>query len=109
MAMYQATHPGVYLTPKPRSETFALHGPGPDDLSTPLYPFRHPNGQEWTSDEIKTAESIFTYGYAYPEVPEGKSGDDLRVFTTERVNQLYGPNTDSASFQGPESGAPQSE
>lgn len=36
------------------------------------------------------AESIFTTGYAYPEVPAGKTGDALRIFTTQKANQLYG-------------------
>lgn len=103
-AMYQASHPDLYLTPHPRSPTFALSGPGPDDLSTPLYPFRHPNAKEWTSNDVKTAESIFDYGYAYPEVPYGKSRDELKLIATERANQLYGPKIDS-SFEGEESGA----
>ncbi|MCJ1363187.1 hypothetical protein MMC16_002294 [Acarospora aff. strigata] len=105
MAMYQASHPGVALTPRTRSQTFALGGDGPDDLSTPLYPFRRSNGVEWTSNDIKTAESIFATGYAYPEVPAGRSGESLRIFTTERANQLYGPNLQAASFVGNESGA----
>ena len=104
-AMYQASHPGSYLSPKPRSPTFALTGPGPDDLSTPLYPFRHPNAREWTSDDIKTAESIFNYGYSYPEVPSGLSGNALQKFATEKANELYGPTTADSSFEGDKSGA----
>ena len=103
-AMYQASHPGVYLTPKPRSPTFALHLPGTDDLSTPLYPFRHPNANEWTSDDVKTADSIFTYGYSYPEVPQGFSEGQLKDFVTKRSNELYGPKKD-ISFEGDKSGA----
>lgn len=107
-AMWQATHPGDYMSPAPRSPTFALDGPGPDDLSTPLYPFRHPNGNEWNSDEIKDVEDIFTYGYTYPEVPAGRSGDDLRTYTAERVNELYGLREAQApSFEGQDSGAPE--
>ena len=105
LAMYQATHPGVYITPAQGSPTFADPNPGIEGLATPLYPFRHPNGEEWTSDDVKTAESIFTYGYAYPEVPVGKSASDLKTFATEKANELYGPNLASESFQGPESGA----
>lgn len=88
--MFQASHPGLTLTPAPRSPTFALGGNGPDDLSTPLYPFRHTSGIEWKSIDMKTAESIFATGYAYPEVPAGKTGDALRIFTTQKANQLYG-------------------
>ena len=106
--MFQATHQTLTLTAGPRSSTLALGGDGQDDLLTPLYPFRHDNGKEWTSDDIKTAESIFQYGYAYPEVPVGRSGSDLQTFTTEAVKRLYGPNTNDASFKGDGSGAPQS-
>ncbi|KAI9878571.1 MAG: hypothetical protein M1830_000528 [Pleopsidium flavum] len=105
MAMYQASHPGLSITPAPRSPTFALGGDGPDDLFTPLYPFRHTSGKEWTSNDLISAESIFTTGYAYPEVPAGKTGDALRIFATQKANQLYGPNLKSASFVGNESGA----
>ncbi|KAI9882625.1 MAG: mitochondrial inner membrane protein required for protein import [Watsoniomyces obsoletus] len=106
MSMYQATHPDQVLQSGPRSETFALGGEGPDDLSTPLYPFRHADGREWTSDEIKTADSTFKYGYAYPEVPQGRSGEDLRQFTAAAVNRLYGVEIDQ-SFQGEDSGVPE--
>jgi tyrosinase len=104
-AMYQATHPGEAVTPEPRSPTFALGGSGPDDIRTPLFPFRNGDGREWNSDQIKTAQSIFTYGYSYPEVPQGRSATDLRTFTTGRINALYGPNTATPSFQGARSGA----
>lgn len=106
MAMYQASHPNTYLTPQSRSPTFALHLPGTDDLSTPLYPFRHPNAKEWTSNDVKTAASIFKYGYSYPEVPPGLSDDALRKFTSQKANDLYGPKVGSASFNGDKSGAP---
>ena len=105
-AIYQASHPNVYITPAPRSPTYALSGPGPDDLFTPLYPFRHPDAREWTSDDVKTAESIFEYGYAYPEVPSGQTGDELRTFSIQKVNELYGPKIEDPSFQGDESGVP---
>lgn len=106
MAMYQASHPNTYLGPEPRSPTFALHLPGTDDLSTPLYPFRHPNAKEWTSHDVKTAQSIFNYGYSYPEVPPGLSDDALRQFTSEKVNELYGPKVQGPFFEGDKSGAP---
>lgn len=106
MAIYQASHPSVYLTPARHAPTYALSGPGTDDLFTPLYPFRHPDAREWTSDDVKTAESIFEYGYAYPEVPSSQTGDDLRVFAIQKVNELYGPKTEDPSFQGSESGVP---
>lgn len=109
-AMWQATHPGVYLQPEPGSPTFALSGDGQDTITTPLYPFRNANGQEWNSDQIKRAEDIFTYGYAYPEVPQGRSTESLRRFTCRQINRLYGePQTSdrkvAASFRGLASGA----
>jgi len=108
MAMYQASHPGLVVTPGPRSPTQALGGPGPDDISTPLYPFRHPDAKEWTSNDVSTAESIFTYGYAYPEVqPSSGSSASLQTQATQKVNELYGPDINSHSFQGVDSGAPQ--
>lgn len=109
-AMYQASHPGVTLMSRRRSPTIALGGPGPDDLNTPLFPFRHPDWAQWTSNDVANAESIFTYGYSYPEVPQGLSTQDLQAFTTERVNELYAPQSGSALpalarlFLGNESG-----
>jgi tyrosinase len=102
-AMYQATHPGVTLTPRRRAPTFALGGDGQDDINTPLYPFRHPNGREWTSRDVSDAASIHRYGYAYPDVPAGMSQAELRQFVTQKINQEYGPNTQSQGFSNVES------
>lgn len=111
-AMYQASHPGVTLTPRTRSPTFALGGAGPDDLNTPLYPFRHLDRNHWTSNDVADAESIFTYGYSYPEVPQGLSTQDLQSFTTEKVNELYAPQSAAPAqarlFVGTQSGVPDS-
>lgn len=97
-AMYQAAHPGTTLTPRERSPTFALGGDEPDTIDTPLYPFRHPNGNEWTSRDVSDAASIHRYGYSYPEVPTGLSPEELRAFTIRSVNEEYGPNTQSQGF-----------
>lgn len=97
--MYQATHPGVALTPRQRSPTFALGGNGPDDLSTPLFPFRHPGGREWTSNDVRNARSIHDYGYSYPEVPPNLAQPALQAFTTRRINELYRPSVQSSEFQ----------
>ncbi|KAF7505863.1 hypothetical protein GJ744_012485 [Endocarpon pusillum] len=110
-AMYQATHPGLTLTPRTRSPTFALGGAGPDDLSTPLYPFRHPDRRQWTSNDVSAAESIFTYGYSYPDVPQGLSTQERQSFTTQKVNELYAPQAASPAlarfFTGDGSGIPE--
>ncbi|KAK2759562.1 hypothetical protein FQN54_003041 [Arachnomyces sp. PD_36] len=97
--MYQATHPGVVLQPQSRSPTFALGGSGPDTLTTPLYPFRHSNGREWTPNDVRNARDIHTYGYSYPEVPPNLAQPDLSAFTTQRINELYRPNLQSSEFQ----------
>ncbi|KAI9789795.1 MAG: hypothetical protein M1835_001430 [Candelina submexicana] len=105
-SLYQASHPSLALTADGTSTiTFALHGDKEDDLFTPLYPFRHPNGIEFNSDDIKTAQSTFTYGYTYPEVPVGLSERDLQTYTTKMINKLYGPSFDDGSFAGNASGA----
>ena len=112
--MFQAIRPGQYLTPvaRPPIPTLQLPILGTDNLQTPLYPFRNPNAQEWTSDQIKDAPDIFTYGYSYPEVPPGRTTSDLQTFTTQEMNRLYGPSFSSdfevASFAADTSGAPQS-
>jgi tyrosinase len=109
-AMYQATHPGLTLTPQGRSQTFALGGPGPDDVNTLLFPFRHADRNQWTSNDVSNAESIFTYGYSYPEVRQGLSTAELQSFTTLRVNELYAPQPAVPAFarffEGAESGVP---
>ncbi|KAI9723363.1 MAG: hypothetical protein M1812_001247 [Candelaria pacifica] len=105
-SLYQATHPGGVLTADGTSTiTFALHGDAEDDLFTPLYPFRHPSGKEFNSDDIKTAQSTFTYGYTYPEVPVGLSEQDLQAYAAKMINKLYGPSLDDGSFAGNTSGA----
>ncbi|KAK2760393.1 hypothetical protein FQN54_002463 [Arachnomyces sp. PD_36] len=97
-AMYQATHPGVLLSPRKRSPTFALGGDEQDTVDTKLYPFRHEDGVEWTSRDVSDAGSIHRYGYAYPEVPEGMSQEELQAFTTSEINKAYGPTAQSKGF-----------
>jgi len=104
-AMYQAAHPGVYLTPGRAADTFARVVPGidgwSDDLNTNLYPFRHPNGAYFKSDDIKDASSIWTYNYGYDEVPcnYDMSAGALAQYTRTRINALYGPTIDRGPFQ----------
>lgn len=108
-AMYQAVWPGNDVIPQAASATFARRtSPGDiDTIDTPLYPFRHPSGIEWTSRDVSDAQSIFTYGYAYPEVPpqfQGKSNEDLRLFATTKVNELYRPNLSKSLTPAPAGG-----
>ena len=110
MAMFQASHPGLALTPEKRSPSLALGGDGPDDLNTLLYPFRHPDRSRWTSNDVSNAESIFKYGYSYPEVPPGFSTNDLQAHATTQANQLYGPQPVTAAlFRSDDSGVPNGE
>ena len=105
VAIYQASHPGVYMTSRARVwGTLALGLPGVDSPSTPLFPFRHPSGEEWTSEDVKTERSIFKYGYAYPEVPVAEVNGDLRTFSIEQTRLLFDPDTNGTSFKGADSG-----
>lgn len=95
--------------PQAASGTFARRvSPGDlDTIDTPLYPFRHPNGVEWTSRDVSDAQSIFKYGYAYPEVPPqyyGRSDEELRLFTTTEVNKGYRPELSGSLTPAPAGG-----
>lgn len=107
--MYQAVWPNNEVLPQAASGTFArIVGPNDiDDVNTKLYPFRHPNGIEWTSLDISHAQDIFTYGYAYPEVPaayQGQSTDQLSAFTASKINELYRPALSSSLTPAPPGG-----
>lgn len=97
-AMYQASHPNIFLTAGQPTPTFGRIVPGvdgpQDNLQTNLYPFRNANGVFWKSDDIKMAPSIWGLKYGYDEVPcsySTQSQDALRIFATKRINALYGP------------------
>jgi tyrosinase len=100
-AMYQAINPGSNVEPLVQQEpNFAFPNPGGiEDMNTKFYPFRHPNGQEFTSHDVSSADSIHKYGYAYPEVPSGKSSSELSQFTRKAVCALYGPKTNTTNFR----------
>lgn len=100
MAMYQAIYPGRLVEPLVRTElNYAYPQPaGIEDLNTKLYPFRHPNGEEWTSWDVSYADSTWKYGYAYPEVPaeySGKPAAELTAFTAAAMQKLYAPSGQS--------------
>lgn len=80
-AIWQVTHPGVYLQPEPGSPTFILSSQGDDTIMTPLYLFHDMNSQKWNLDQLKRAEDIFKYGYIYSEVLQGKLTKSLHRFT----------------------------
>ncbi|KAF3905288.1 Tyrosinase [Orbilia brochopaga] len=119
LAMWQAANPGEesYLQPDDAAATFQRHIVKDDDdddddeddedddpdleqnddmhkdkLSTPLYPWEHPDGSFWTSEDIKDVRAIWKYGFGYPEVPcsaTKMSETELDDFTTEKINELY--------------------
>ena len=98
--MYQALNPNEGVTPG-RSGLPTLQLPAFQDVDaqTPLYPFRDGSGSEWTSDSIRSLSEMYDFGYSYPETPTDLAGEALRTFTTERINQLYGPDTNDESFE----------
>lgn len=108
--MYQAVRPGEFVQPGPASSTFGrIVGPGDvDDVNTPLRPFRHPDGREWTSQDINSAIAIFNYGYSYPEIPadfQSRPASDLTDFVIGKINELYRPNLNNTSGTGTGSGS----
>lgn len=101
VAMYQAIYPGRVVTPQRASGTFARRVTSSsqvDDINTPLAPFRKPSGSYYTSRDVSSARSIYSFGYAYPEVPPSyrtRTDSELSAFTSGRVNALYRPSTAS--------------
>ncbi|KAK6508024.1 hypothetical protein TWF481_006444 [Arthrobotrys musiformis] len=93
LAIWQAANPGRYLTPDTATPSFqrTVEDGDKDDLNTPLYPWKHPNGKFWTSADVKDVQDIWSSGYGYPEVPCYHQGDTntLDDFATEAINKLY--------------------
>ncbi|KAF3903288.1 Tyrosinase [Dactylellina cionopaga] len=96
-AIWQAANPGKLLEPDVAVGTFQRRISGdPDDsqdnLNTPLYPFKHPDGSWWTSRDSADVNGMWAHGYGYPEVPcnmKGKSSTELDDFTTAKINTEY--------------------
>ena len=117
--MYQAIWPNEFIGTIPAAGTFArMVRPGDtDDVNTPLRPFRHPDGREWTSADVNGATNIMNYGYTYPEIPaeyRTRPASDLTTYVTGRVNELYrpalggggtGPNPGTGSGNGTGTGS----
>ncbi|KAK6337225.1 hypothetical protein TWF718_010006 [Orbilia javanica] len=93
LAIWQAANPGKYLTADTASSSYMrrVTADDKDDLDTPLYPWKHPNGKVWTSNDVKDVTAIWDYGYGYPEVPCYFSGDSnsLDDHATQRINMAY--------------------
>ena len=97
IAMYQSVNPGRVVEPRPATTTFSRRGGNGlrDDINTPLAPFRRSNGAYYTSRDFSSAESIWSFGYAYREVPTRFRGNPsgMRAFTSSEINRLYGPGS----------------
>ncbi|KAK6526167.1 hypothetical protein TWF281_011202 [Arthrobotrys megalospora] len=93
LAIWQAANPGKYLSPDTGVPTFQrkVKSGEKDDLNTPLYPWKHPDGSWWKSDDVKDVSGIWSYGYGYPEVPCYYQGDTntLDDFATKQINDRY--------------------
>jgi tyrosinase len=95
-AMYQAVFPGRVVTAQPATGVFArkIKDGDMDTIDTPLWPFKKPNGQYYTSRDFSDAGSIWQYGYEYPEIPASYQGreKELVSFTSGQINALYSPS-----------------
>lgn len=62
---------------------------------TPLHPFRKPGGELYTSESFENWDSIFNFGYTYPELPAKLLNKDnqavLKAFATKCINESYAP------------------
>ncbi|KAI5778031.1 hypothetical protein EDC01DRAFT_713255 [Geopyxis carbonaria] len=93
-AMYQAVRPGSNVEPRNGSPVMGRPRGGREDVNTPLYPFRHPGGQVWTSRDVSAAADIWRWGYEYPEVPSrlrGQGQTALARAVRTQVDRLYAP------------------
>ncbi|KAK6540852.1 hypothetical protein TWF694_008235 [Orbilia ellipsospora] len=107
LAIWQAANPGFSVTPGPGVQTFARPSPTQDDITTPLYPFIHSNGLNWTSQDVSSASSIWKYNYGFPEVPcsySSASSSQLDAYATSQINTLYQPTVASVKRDVGQSG-----
>ncbi|KAK6515094.1 hypothetical protein TWF506_007441 [Arthrobotrys conoides] len=98
MAMYQSAQPNTFVESGNSVATFANPSSQLDTVDTPLYPFRHRDGSWWTSQNVSTASTVFSFSYGYPEVPcllSFSNFDALRNHTVTEINRLYGPGPTS--------------
>lgn len=101
MAIYQAIYPesvaGTRAVVQPLNAvigTFTRPIVSTENIDTPLAPFTHATGQGFTSQDVSSAKSIYTLGYAYPETPseyQSRSDADLSDFARKAVDDLYAP------------------
>lgn len=102
MAMYQAIYPesavgnnAIVQPLRAQMGTFSRPQAETEDINTPLTPFTHADGSSFISRDISSARSIYTLGYAYPEVPpeyRTRSDEELSTFTRQAASALYRPD-----------------
>lgn len=85
------------MTPQTSQESTILEASGKEQNSkTPLYPFRDHSGKVYNSEAFDKWDSIFNFGYTYPELPAKLSNPKdqavMKAYATKRINELYGPN-----------------
>lgn len=65
------------------------------DSKSLLYPFRNRNGDFYNSEAFDKWDSIFNFGYTYPELPAKLFNKNdqgvMKAYATKCVNQAYAP------------------
>lgn len=66
------------------------------DNTTPLYPFRHPDGTYFTSNDVDKWDSTLKFGYRYPETPaelfKVEEQSRLKEYVSQRVIDTLAPD-----------------
>jgi len=78
-----------------QKRTFSRSQTVTEDINTHLTPFTHSDGSSFTSRDVSSARNIYTFAYAYPEVPvkyRTRSNEDLTTFAYQAVTDLYNPD-----------------
>lgn len=85
------------MTPQTSQESTILEASGKEQNSkTPLYPFRNSRGEVYNSEAFDKWDSVFKFGYTYPELPAKLFNPNdqavLKAYATKCINKQYGPN-----------------
>lgn len=96
-SLWQVLHPGVEVEPQIALDPTIMYKEGIiQDKTTPLYPFRHPDGTYFTSNDVDKWDSTLCYGYRYPETPaelfKVEEQASLKRHVSERVIDILGPD-----------------
>lgn len=103
VALYQAANPESAkgnkalvepMDPGRPSFGFPVSEGHTETATTPLYPFKKENGEDWTSADVSSVKSTYALGYYYPELPEAlenSSDADITAHALEQIDALYAP------------------